>query len=52
MGIQIFKSVQDALRAGYMIDSPVPDYDGFLRARIHTSTGWARALVHPNGELF
>jgi hypothetical protein len=51
MGIKIFQSVLDALRAGFMIDSPIPDADGFLRAHIHTSAGWAQALVVPNGEL-
>lgn len=52
MGIQIFKSVKEAIRAGFMIDSPIPDSDGFLHAHIHTQAGWAQALVVPNGELF
>jgi hypothetical protein len=52
MGIKIFQSVKEALRAGFMIDSPIPDAEGFLRAHMHTSAGWAQALVVPNGELF
>jgi hypothetical protein len=51
MGIQIFESVKEALSAGFMIDSPIPDSDGFLHAHIHTPTGWAQALVVPNGAL-
>jgi hypothetical protein len=51
MGIQIFESVRAAIRAGYMIDSPVPDSEGFLHARTYTIAGWARALVYPNGEF-
>jgi hypothetical protein len=50
MGIQIFESVREALRAGYLIDSPIPDSEGFIHARIQTAAGWARALVHPNGR--
>jgi len=45
MGIQIFESVGDAIHAGFMIDSVISDSEGFLHARIHTSAGWARALV-------
>jgi len=45
MGIAIFESVSDALRAGYTIESPYPDSEGFLHARIHTAAGWAKALV-------
>lgn len=41
----IFKSVTDALRAGYQIESPYADSEGFLHARIMTGAGWARALV-------
>jgi hypothetical protein len=52
MGIKIFKSVKEALRAGFMIDSPIPDTDGYLHAHIHTAAGRAQALVVPNGELF
>jgi hypothetical protein len=44
-GIQIFESVQAALHAGYTIQSPIPDSEGFLHARIHTAAGWAEALV-------
>jgi hypothetical protein len=51
MGIKIFQSVKEALRAGFMIDSPIPDANGFLRAHIHTRAGWAEALVVPDGEL-
>jgi hypothetical protein len=47
MGIQIFSSVAEAIRVGYMIDSPLPDSEGFLHARIHTAAGWAKALVVP-----
>jgi hypothetical protein len=52
MGIQIFQNVQEAIRAGFTIDSEVPDADGFLRARTVTPAGWARALVRPQGGLF
>ena len=45
MGIQIFESVVQALRAGYTIESPIPDSEGFVSARIHTSSGWSKALV-------
>ena len=50
MGIQILSSVHEAIRAGFMIDSAVPDGEGFLHARIQTSRGWARALVRPGAE--
>ena len=45
MGIVIFKNVQEALRAGYLIESPIPDSEGFLHARTDTGRGWAVALV-------
>lgn len=45
MGIQIFNSVREAIRAGFMIESPFPDSEGFLHARICTNAGWAKALV-------
>ncbi len=45
MGLLIFPSVFEAIRAGYQIESPYPDGEGFLHARIHTAAGWARALV-------
>jgi hypothetical protein len=45
MGIQIFESVREALSAGFMIESPIPDSEGFIHARIHTGAGWAKALV-------
>lgn len=48
MGIQIFQSIREALRAGFLIESPIPDAEGFLHARIRTTSGWARALVRPN----
>jgi hypothetical protein len=44
-GIVIFKSLREALNAGYMLESPVPDKDGFMRARIMLQGGWAKALV-------
>ena len=49
MGIQIFSNVREALRAGYSIESPHPDSEGFLHARTHTSAGWAKALVRIGG---
>jgi len=49
MGIQIFTSVREAISAGFMIESAVPDAEGFIHARIRTSAGWARALVRPRG---
>jgi hypothetical protein len=45
MGIQVFSSIVEAIRAGYMIDSSYPDSEGFLHARIQTPAGWAQALV-------
>lgn len=52
MGIQIFQSVQEAIRAGFIIDSPIPDPEGFLHASIRTSAGWARALIRPQSRSF
>jgi hypothetical protein len=45
MGIRIFTSVREAVLAGFMIESLLPDSEGFLHARIHTNIGWAKALV-------
>ena len=45
MGIVIFETVKEALWAGYMIESPMPDSEGFLHARRHTERGWAMALI-------
>lgn len=44
-GILIFKSVSEALRAGYQIESPIADSEGFLHARTKTNAGWSAALV-------
>ena len=46
MGIVVFTDIQAALRAGFMIESPIPDGEGFLHARTRTERGWAIALVH------
>lgn len=43
--IYIFGSVMQALKAGYSIESPLPDRDGLLHARIRTAAGDARAFV-------
>ena len=45
MGIVIFESVREALIAGYMVESPIPDDEGFVHVRIHTPAGWAKALA-------
>lgn len=45
MGIVIFKDAHAAIRAGFMIESPIPDKDGFLHARTQTERGWAKALI-------
>jgi hypothetical protein len=45
MGILIFSTSEQALRAGFTIESPNPDGEGFLHARIRTSNGWERALI-------
>lgn len=45
MGIVIFNNVLEALQAGYLIESPIPDSEGFLRARTQTPSGWAMALI-------
>ena len=50
MGIGIFESVREALKAGYMLESPYPDDEGFLQARIQTKAGWAKALVRMSLE--
>jgi hypothetical protein len=52
MGIHIFESVQEALRAGYTIESPIPDSEGFLHARTRTRGGWAQALVRTKPSDF
>jgi hypothetical protein len=52
MGIQIFASVREALHAGYIIESPVPDSEGFLPARIRTAAGWAKALIRTSRSGF
>lgn len=44
-GILIFGSVVEAIQAGFQIESPHPDSEGFLHARIRTADGWAIALV-------
>ena len=45
MGILIFSTSEEALRAGFMIESPIPDGEGFVHARIRTSNGWEGALI-------
>lgn len=45
MGITIFSTINEAIRAGFMLESPYPDSEGFLHARIRTTAGWALALV-------
>lgn len=45
MGIVIFTSAGEALRAGFMIESPIPDSEGFLHARRSTERGWEKALI-------
>jgi hypothetical protein len=49
--LQIFPSVREAIRAGFMIDAEIPDAEGFLRAHAQTTDGWSNALVRPNGEF-
>ena len=46
----IFQSVKKALQAGFIIESAVPDREGFLHARIQTRAGWAGALVRVGPE--
>ena len=41
-GVMVFKSLADALRAGYQIYGRT--HDGYL-VRTRTSAGWAMALV-------
>ena len=45
----IFLSVSQAIKAGFIIESPFPDSEGFLHARLQTPAGWARALVRAGG---
>lgn len=46
MGITIFRSVPEAIRAGYEILSPIPDSEGNLHARTRIdSSHYALALV-------
>jgi hypothetical protein len=49
MGITIFSTVNEAIRAGFTLESPYPDNEGFLHARIRTTAGWAIALVRTSG---
>ena len=51
MGIQIFSSVTEAVRAGFIIESPYSDSEGFLHARIHAPGGWTQALVRTKGAV-
>jgi hypothetical protein len=44
-GIQIFRSVREAITAGYVLESSIPDSEGFIHARIKTNAGWEKALV-------
>lgn len=44
-GLLVFKSVAEAIRAGYEIISPHADSEGYLHARIKTNAGFALALV-------
>ncbi len=41
-GIQVFKTLADALRAGYQVYDRTPD--GY-RVRTRTANGWAIAIV-------
>lgn len=50
-GILIFNKIQDALHAGYSIESPYPDSEGFLHARMRTATALAMALVRMKAEI-
>ena len=45
-GIQVFKTLADALRAGYSIYDRTRD-GGYL-VRIRTASGWAQAIVTPS----
>jgi hypothetical protein len=45
VGIQVFSSIAEAIRAGCTIDSSCPDSEGFLHARIQTPAGWAQVLI-------
>jgi hypothetical protein len=42
-GLVVFKTLADALRAGYQVYDRRPE--GYV-VRIHTSAGWAMALVN------
>jgi hypothetical protein len=44
-GIVIFTSPLEAIRAGFEIEAPFADSEGFLHARMHTASGWTLALV-------
>jgi len=44
-GILVFDNVVQAVRAGYEIESPYADSEGFLHARIRLTAGWGKALV-------
>lgn len=44
-GIVIFTTIAEAVLAGFLIESPIPDSEGLLHARTRTAAGWARALV-------
>jgi regulation of enolase protein 1 (concanavalin A-like superfamily) len=46
-GIMVFRSVEEALRAGFEVYDKTPQ--GYL-VRTRTSSGWALALVHCNNR--
>ena len=43
--VRIFDSLDEALKAGCFIDTPIPDEAGFLHARFHNGTEWTPAIV-------
>ena len=46
-GLLIFSSVLAALRAGFTMESSIPDSEGFLHAFIMSAAGKSLALVRP-----
>ena len=50
-GILIFNSTKEAIHAGYLIESPYPDSEGFLHARTRTAAGFALALVRMKADI-
>lgn len=41
----IFKTLAEAIGAGFQVESPYADSEGYIHVRQMTANGWASALV-------